>query len=156
MKSSRIRNTTDGIKKGEKCSWKFASDDYIEAVKRFPLKVITSEEHNEKALEVFKCLNLASIKGQLGKGESDYMRVLMFLISDFESKTYKSEKKPEPKEVVRFFMQQHDLRQKDMVPHIFETQSIVSEVLSGKKQLTVEHIKRLSERFCVKAELFLD
>jgi len=40
-------------------------------------------------------------------------------------------------------MEAHDLRQKDLVD-IFNTESVASEVLSGKRELTREHIKRLS------------
>jgi len=36
---------------------------------------------------------------------------------------------------------------------VFETASVISEVLSGKRELTKEHIKRLSVRFNVSPEL---
>jgi HTH-type transcriptional regulator/antitoxin HigA len=51
-------------------------------------------------------------------------------------------------------MAANDLKQKDLVD-IFGTSSIVSEVLHGKRQLTTEHIRRLSERFHVSPELFI-
>ena len=50
-------------------------------------------------------------------------------------------------------MDQHDLKQKDLVD-VFGTPSIVSEVLCGKRELTKEHIRRLSYRFHVSPELF--
>ena len=59
----------------------------------------------------------------------------------------------EPLSVLRFLMDQHGLMQKDLVD-VFGTPSIVSEVLSGKRELNKEHIKRLSERFHVSPELF--
>lgn len=37
---------------------------------------------------------------------------------------------------------------------VFETPSIVSEVLSGKRDFNKEHITRLSKRFRVSPELF--
>ena len=45
-------------------------------------------------------------------------------------------------------------RETDLVD-IFGTPSIVSEVLKGKRNLTVEHIRRLSQRFHVTPELFI-
>ncbi len=51
-------------------------------------------------------------------------------------------------------MRASGLKQKDLVD-IFGTPSIVSEVLKGKRNLTVEHIRRLSERFHVTPELFI-
>ncbi|MGH9499598.1 MAG: helix-turn-helix domain-containing protein [Terriglobales bacterium] len=46
------------------------------------------------------------------------------------------------------------LKQKDLLD-IFVTPSIVSEVLSGKRNLTTEHIRKLSRRFQVSLELFI-
>lgn len=150
-----MQNMTNGIKQSKKSSSESAIYEFIAAVKKFPLKKITSSEQNEKALVRFEELIHASNRGKLSPGESDYMDVLSLLIRDYESTIHTFEK-PEGREMVRFFMQQHELKQRDMVPHIFETQSIVSEVLSGKKKLTIDHIKRLADHFKIKAELFLD
>ena len=46
-----------------------------------------------------------------------------------------------PVEVLRFLMDQHGLKQKDLAD-VFGTRSIVSEVLSGKRKLNEEHIER--------------
>lgn len=54
---------------------------------------------------------------------------------------------------LRFLMDQHDLRQGDL-PEI-GTQSVVSEVLSGKRELTSRHIAKLRQRFGVSADVFL-
>ncbi len=50
-------------------------------------------------------------------------------------------------------MEANSLKQKDLVD-VFGTPSIVSEVLNGKRGLTIEHIKKLSRRFHVSPELF--
>jgi len=50
-------------------------------------------------------------------------------------------------------MDQHGLKQKDLVG-AFGTPSVVSEVLSGKREMNKEHIRRLSERFHVSPEIF--
>jgi HTH-type transcriptional regulator / antitoxin HigA len=46
-----------------------------------------------------------------------------------------------------------NLKQKDLVP-IFKTESIVSEVLKGKRKLTVEHIQKLGEFFNISPAVF--
>ena len=74
------------------------------------------------------------------------------LIEEFEEKHYQL-KAASPAEVLVELMDVHNLKQKDLVG-IFATESVVSEVLSGKRSLTVDHIKRLSERFHVSPELF--
>jgi HTH-type transcriptional regulator/antitoxin HigA len=50
-------------------------------------------------------------------------------------------------------MEAHKLRQKDLVD-VFGTESIVSDVLNGKRNLTKEHIRRLSTRFHVSWSVF--
>ena len=73
--------------------------------------------------------------------------VLTLLIEEFEERHY-ALKSASPIEHIVELMTAHDLKPKDLVD-IFGTPSIVSEVLHGKRQLTTEHIRRLSERFHV-------
>jgi len=56
-------------------------------------------------------------------------------------------------EVLRFLMDQHGLAQGD-VPEV-GTQSVVSEVLSGRRRLNVGQIGRLSARFRVSPAAFM-
>jgi len=56
-------------------------------------------------------------------------------------------------EVLRYLMKEHGLRQEDL--REVATQSVISEVLAGKRQLNVRHIRALSDRFCVPADVFL-
>ena len=50
-------------------------------------------------------------------------------------------------------MDQHGLAQKDLVD-VFGTPSVISEILSGKRELNKDQIKRLSDRFHVSPEIF--
>lgn len=72
----------------------------------------------------------------------------------FEKRTYKI-RSATPIEVIEELMAANDLKNKDLVG-IFATESVVSEVLRGKRSLTVEHIKRLSERFNFSPAIFFD
>ena len=58
-----------------------------------------------------------------------------------------------PVEVLRALMEANGLRQKDLVA-IFGTESIVSEVLHGKRDLNKSHIEKLSKRFQVSPAVF--
>jgi HTH-type transcriptional regulator/antitoxin HigA len=78
--------------------------------------------------------------------------LLTLLIEDFEGKHY-ALPKASPIETIMFLMDQNGLKQKDLMD-VFGTPSIVSEVLSGKRELNKDHIRRLSERFHVSPELF--
>ncbi|MBV8753373.1 MAG: XRE family transcriptional regulator [Hyphomicrobiales bacterium] len=57
-------------------------------------------------------------------------------------------------DLIRYLMDQHELTRADMVP-ILGTPSRVSEVLAGKKQLSMAMVQRLRARFHVPADLLL-
>jgi len=69
---------------------------------------------------------------------------------------YDEAHRPMPKvsgvEILRYLMQEHGLTQADL-PEV-GVQSVVSELLSGKRRLNVRHIRALSERFGVPADVF--
>lgn len=69
---------------------------------------------------------------------------------------YDETHRPLPKasgvDVLRYLMQEHGLTQADL-PEV-GAQSAISEILGGKRQLNVRHIRALSERFGVPADVF--
>lgn len=56
-------------------------------------------------------------------------------------------------EMLRFFMEEHDLNQSDL-PDI-GSQGMVSEILSGKRELNVRQIRALASRFHVSPAVFI-
>lgn len=112
--------------------------------------VIHSEAQNEEYLE--QVAVLLRREETLTNAEKEFVRLLTLLIEDFEEKNY-ALPKAGPLEVIAFLMDQHGLKQKDLTT-VFGTKSITSEVLSGKRELNKEQIRRLSERFRVSPELF--
>jgi HTH-type transcriptional regulator/antitoxin HigA len=61
---------------------------------------------------------------------------------------------PSTAELIRHLMDQHGLTRADMVP-ILGTPSRVSEVLRGKKELSMAMVQRLRARFRVPADLLI-
>jgi HTH-type transcriptional regulator / antitoxin HigA len=61
---------------------------------------------------------------------------------------------PRTADLIRHLMEQHGLTRADMVP-ILGTPSRVSEVLAGKKRLSMAMVQRLRARFHVPADLLL-
>jgi HTH-type transcriptional regulator / antitoxin HigA len=61
---------------------------------------------------------------------------------------------PRTAELIRHLMEQHGLTRADMVP-ILGTPSRVSEVLAGKKELSMAMVQRLRARFKIPADLLL-
>ncbi len=126
------------------------SPEYSALVSKFPPKVIRTGKENEAYTQIL--YDLDGRRETLTPAEKELAELLTLLIEDFEEKRYRLQRS-KPLGVLRFLMDQHALMQKDLVD-VFGTPSIVSEVLSGKRELNKEHIRRLSERFQVSPELF--
>jgi len=112
--------------------------------------VIDSEGLND--LYVEQVAGLLRREASLSAAERQLLKLLTLLIENFEETHYELPK-TSPLGMVTFLMQQHNLKQKDLTD-VFGTPSIASEVLSGKRELNKDHIRRLSARFHVSPELF--
>jgi HTH-type transcriptional regulator / antitoxin HigA len=124
--------------------------EYGSLLIKFRPKVIRTEKENEEYTGILYDLDRRHKK--LTTAEKELAALLTLLIEDFEGKRYKLPR-ANPLEVIEFLMEQHGLKQKDLV-EVFGTPSIVSEVLNGKRDLNKTQIKRLSDRFSVSPELF--
>ncbi len=112
--------------------------------------VIGSEAENERYINLLEELDRKG--SRMSAAERRMAQLLTLLIEDFEEKHYAFEA-ASAIDVLHELMLANNLKQKDLVD-IFATPSIVSEVLRGKRQLTTEHIRRLSRRFHVSPEVF--
>lgn len=88
--------------------------------------------------------------------EAHPLAELVHLIGE-RIEAYESRELPLPPstgiDALRFLMAQHGLRQSDL-PEI-GTQGVVSEILSGRRDLRTSHIRFLAERFGVPGDVFL-
>lgn len=75
------------------------------------------------------------------------------LIAAYEERKW-PRRAPRTADLIRHLMDQHGLSRADMVP-ILGTPSRVSEVLSGKKGLSMAMVQRLRARFRVPADLLI-
>jgi HTH-type transcriptional regulator/antitoxin HigA len=123
--------------------------EYADLLARALPSVIHGEKENERYLAMPEKLDQ---KGKLSPAEQRLAELLTLLIEDFEEKAY-ALNPAEPIEILNELIEANSLKQKDLVD-VFGTPSIVSEVLGGKRGLTIEHIKRLSRRFHVSMEVF--
>lgn len=93
----------------------------------------------------------------VGDDETHPLMGLVHQLGDIVS-DYENEHLPMPKgdgrAALAFLMQQHGLGQSDL-PEI-AAQSVISEILNGKRQFNLRQIKALCERFNVSAETFLE
>jgi len=116
----------------------------------FPLpKIITSKAQHKQYLA-----NLLELerRDNLSAAEEDFAHLLILVIEEYEKKQFPI-RSASPVEVLQELISANDLRQRDLAP-LFGSESIVSEVLSGKRSLNVQQIKKLSERFKVSPAVF--
>jgi HTH-type transcriptional regulator / antitoxin HigA len=113
--------------------------------------VIRSEAENERCIRRLEELDRKG--NRMSAAERRMAELLTLLIEDFEEKHY-ALTSASPAESLKELMLANGLKQKDLLD-VFGTASIVSEVLRGKRQLTTEHIRRLSRRFHVSPEIFI-
>lgn len=130
---------------------KTTEEEYVAQVRAFPLLSIRDDQHLAEALSV--------IDGLLGKpersaAEEAYLGALTDLVETYED-AHVEIPPTSGRDALRYLMEENGLSQADLVP-LFGSPSIVSEVLTGKRQLALSHIRRLAAYFGVPADFFIE
>jgi HTH-type transcriptional regulator / antitoxin HigA len=125
------------------------SHTYVEMLTTFPPRPIKSDIECERLQAVIDQLLDAE---QLSEEQRDYLNLLGLLMEDYEVKMF-----PVSDiygvDLLKILIADRGLKQKDLVP-IFKTESIVSAVLNGQRNLTVEHIEKLADFFHLSPAVF--
>jgi len=116
---------------------------------KYRIKPIKNEKDYKAALEYFETL----LNAKEGSPEADERDVLVILLDKYETEQYPIDY-PLPIEALKFRIQQLNLKQADLVPYI-GSRSKVSEVLSGKRKLTLRMIRALNKHLGIPAEVLL-
>lgn len=85
--------------------------------------------------------------------EGEELDLLLLLVKDYEDRHYQIPD-PDPIEVIKLKLEEKGLKQKDL-EHIIGSKGYVSQVLSGKKELTLKMVKGLHEYLGISADIFL-
>jgi HTH-type transcriptional regulator/antitoxin HigA len=84
--------------------------------------------------------------------EEEAIELMTVLVERYEQERYPLPE-AEPADVLRYLLERNGLTQRDIAPEL-GSESTVSLVLSGKRQLNRDHIARLSRRFNVSPAVF--
>jgi HTH-type transcriptional regulator / antitoxin HigA len=114
------------------------------------LKPIHNEKQHRAALREIERLWSA----RPGSPEHDRLEVLATLVEAYEER-HQPVYPPDPVEAIRFRMEQLGLDRKALEPSI-GSRARVSEVLSGKRNLTLEMIRRLHRQLGIPADVLLE
>jgi HTH-type transcriptional regulator/antitoxin HigA len=112
-------------------------------------KVVKTE--SEYAAALARIEKLMDAKRNTPQG--DELELLSLLVHDYEEKIFPIDK-PDPVAAIRFRMEQQGLEPKDLVP-LLGSRSRVSEVLSGRRNLSLKMIRNLVARLGIPAEVLL-
>lgn len=128
------------------------TEKYKALIERFPLVPIKNDEHLDAAHEVAQSLMCR----ELASDEGEYLEVLLDEIGKYESKHHalKFADLP-PHELLQSFMKDHGLKQVAVQEILGVSSGVMSELVSGKRDLTKEHCVKLGQFFKVTPALFL-
>lgn len=122
--------------------------DQMNFTELYPLRVIKNQNDYKEALKSMEAV-FDEETGPL----ADYAETLVILIEHYEENNFPVEKK-QGVEVLKFLMEQNDLKQKDLVG-ILGGKSTVSEIFNEKRPLNLQHIRVLADKFHVKPATFV-
>jgi len=115
------------------------------------IKVIKTEQDYQDALKLLEELMIRDPDPDSAEGER--LNLLSALIQDYEARVF-PKTLPNPIEAIKFRMEQAGLKPTDLIPYI-GSRSRVSEILSGKRQLTLDMVRSLSNGLGIPAEVLI-
>ena len=113
------------------------------------IKVIKTEQDYKKALERLEKI----FHAEIDTPEGDEAEVLSILIEKYEDEHFPIGM-PDPIEAIKFRMEQMGLKQKDLAEVVGFT-SRVSEILNGTRKLTLNMIRKLSQKLKIPTEVLV-
>lgn len=116
-----------------------------------PLLTIRDEADYDRAVLV-----LNELIDEIGTDEShplyDFLDTLGTVIAAYEAEHLELPL-PSGSELLAYLMEEHSLRQSDL-PEV-ASQGVISEILSGKRELNLRQIRALAERFQISPAVFV-
>ena len=106
-------------------------------------KILKSEqEYNEACERIYKLINSSANAIEPESPEGEEIELLSLLVEKYEHEHYPIEA-PNPIEAIKFRIEQMNLKQTDIAP-LFGGKTRVSEVLNGKRPLTLKMVTLLN------------
>jgi HTH-type transcriptional regulator/antitoxin HigA len=123
-------------------------------VRRMPPQALVDDVHYENTLEMIDALMAA---GRLSPGQKLYLETLVQLVEAYEAKRHAMDTSDlRGIDSLRHLLQENGMNASDLARLLGVHASMGSKILNGERSLTVEHLRKLSQRFKVRPELFMD
>ena len=128
-----------------------ASASYADLLGKAQPEVIRDDRSHHRALKTIASLMSQS---RLTLAERKLLDLLAKLVDDYEETLYPTPEVP-PADMLKHLMEARGASQADVARATGVPRSTISEVLNGKRSLSVENAYRLGEYFHVEPSLFL-
>ncbi len=119
------------------------------------VKAVFSVPHSDKDYQ-YLVKTLDNLIDEIGDNEnhelSPVMETIGKLIENYEDQNFVINKSSAI-DTLKYLMKEHNLKQSDLKE--IGSQGVVSEILTGKRILNIEQIKKVSERFHVSPLVFI-
>lgn len=125
---------------------------FEDLVRLMPPQAIMDDVQYENTTEMIDRL-MAS--GKLTQGQALYMETLVQLVQAYEAAHHAIET-PGGLAALKHLMEENQMSAADLARLLGVHTSMGSKILKGDRALTVDHLKRLSARFRVRPEIFMD
>lgn len=125
---------------------------YQKLMRDFPLRPITTKKDADAATKILEKRFRQNFDDP---GEEAYVLILADLLADYDEKANPFKNTATAADVLNLLMESNDLTQADIGKLLDISQGAVSMILSGERQLTTEHIRRLAKRFNVSPAVFI-
>ena len=119
-------------------------------------KLIPSEKQYDTYIKIHG--NLLQVYHDLDKKAKkealDYLNILGHYIKEYEDKHYPVPK-VKPNEYLKHLIELKELKHKDLIGPVFNSESAVSRAISGTRKISIEQAKKLGQYFNIDFKVFL-
>jgi HTH-type transcriptional regulator/antitoxin HigA len=92
---------------------------------------------------------------KLNHDQDDYLAIMSGLVEDYERENVAEPRPINGLEALKFLLEENSLTAGDLADIIGVNRSTAARILSGGRDLSADHVKKLAARFAVSAELLL-
>ena len=132
-----------------------AADDYMDLVRAFPLRVLKGGDEQAAAVRVYARLG-GRAAPPLTVGERAYVQALARFIQDYDQRSFAAKpRRGTPLVRLRYVLSESGTTPSRLAILLDASPSTVSHILAGRRNLTLDQVRRLSKHFKLDAGYFI-
>lgn len=125
-------------------------ETYKELVSEYAPRPLHSDKQHEIAMKVLDKM----VGFRMNSDQKDYVEAVATFVERYETVKF-GEPKSSPVECLKLLLECNDMNYSDL-GRLLGNRTLGSAIMTGKRQLSKNHMKILSKRFCVSTDLFFD